>query len=133
MKKSKSYQLTLREKINLGLTLAVLMIIGLFFFYINGLAILELLHIDPKIISNTLIKASYVLLIATGLWLVLPIKIRISIEAIFYSRARIRSKFLSTDTNYYPTLLATKLPPNLVIRLIGIILIILGFIIYKIS
>lgn len=125
------YQLTLKEKLNLGITLAVLVLFGSVFFYINAVAIFELLHINPQLLTDTIIFSTSTMLISIGIWLILPIKIRISIEAFFYSLGRSKNKFLlMNDSQTYQTVLSTKLASSFLIRIIGISLICCGLIVY---
>jgi hypothetical protein len=123
--------MSFKDKFNLGLTLLIICAVGLTFFYINAIAILELLHINPQILIITLKKSFSIILVSTGLWLVFPIKLRIFIEAFIHSYGKAKNKLLTiTDSNKYPEVFATKLAPTLLIRLIGIVLVASGLTIW---
>lgn len=130
-KKTKSSGLSLKDKLNLSLTLLVLGLIGFYFFYINGTAILELLHLNPNLLNNSLRYSFTVLIVSCGIWLILPVKIRLTLEALINSAAQVKAKNLILNQSLnYPHVLATKLRPTPSIRLAGLILIILGLIVY---
>src|SRR4051812_49330425 len=110
MKKHKSSGMNLKEKLNLGLTLIIICAVGFYFFYINFFYILELLHINPNLLNETIRIAGSTILITTGLWLNLPVKMRLTIEALINSAAQTKNKFILMNQSVsYPFVLATKL------------------------
>lgn len=127
MKKRTTHKRSFSDKLNLGITLIVIIALGLLFFYIYASAIFELLKIDPQLLTDTMIRSLFILCISCGIWFNLPVKLRMTIEVFIYSFGRAKHKYISMSySSAYPIVLATKLPPTIPVRVFGLSLIFLG-------